>query len=95
MRSSKIDIEKETECIYELLLNRKYDRQKYLRYSLWRKIINYHFPNITQYYIRKIFYYMVINGYFEVSCLEQKKHSYKVFNPQEEESPKEIILYFD
>ena len=76
MRTCKINVEEETEKIYNLLINKKYDKQDYLRYYMWRKIIKYHFPYLTDYYIRKIFFYMVYNGYYEVSFVIKKKHSY-------------------
>ena len=85
-----IDVNKISIIIYTNLLNKKYDKQKYLRFYVWKKIIKYYFNDLipTDYYLRKIFYNMVIDGFFEVNC-DKKKHTYKLFNPNPE--PENII----
>lgn len=92
----KINVEKISLDIYSFLLNKKYDKQNYLRFYIWKRILKFHFKNIipTEYYLRKIFYYMVLNGFFEVES-DNKKHTYKLFNPNPDPERQIGLIYFD
>jgi len=91
-----IDIEKLSLDIYLHLLNKSYDKQKYLRFYIWKRIFKFHFGDKipSEYYLRKIFYNMVLNGFFEVE-LNFKKHTYKLFNPNPAPEKKIGLVCFD
>ena len=70
------------DMIYEFLLDRRYDKQKFLKFSMWRKIIKFHFSYmLNDYHTRKVFELMKKDGFFINNGLDRQRRGYMLFNP--------------
>ena len=83
--------------LIEILTEKNYHKQGYLKFCIWSKLFKFYYPSIpNKYYIRKIFDIVLNKKYLLKS--EKVNYNYKFKNINENKDDKtlnNIILYFD
>ena len=83
------------EEIVKYMVNKKFETNGYLRYFYYKNIISFIFPNLTDYFIRKIF-----QNLLDQNIIEKKKVGkqtfYKFVNPDNPDYKENVdIITFD
>tara|TARA_R110002167_G_scaffold186767_1_gene387930 strand:- start:1850 stop:2086 length:237 start_codon:yes stop_codon:yes gene_type:complete len=63
MKISKINIEKNAEKAHDYLLYKEYWTNGYLKYNVFKRSISFATNNHSEYWLRKIFIYLVDNNF--------------------------------